>query len=109
MKTVLVEKKSGACLIASTCTDQDVEMFASSFMNDDFKAQYGEPDIQYDPDFNIERIQQLRQSAYQAESDPLYMEWQYDQSDAKKQAWVTAVKAIKTRYPLPSETTSTKS
>ncbi|MCC3836285.1 hypothetical protein [Vibrio parahaemolyticus] len=44
-----------------------------------------------------------RKSAYIEESDPLYMEWQYDQTPEKEQAWRDKVAEIKARYPLPSE------
>ncbi|WP_182027492.1 hypothetical protein [Vibrio rotiferianus] len=46
---------------------------------------------------------QSRKIAYKAESDPLYMEWQYDQTVEKEQAWREKVAEIKARYPLPSE------
>lgn len=41
-----------------------------------------------------------RQEAYRAESDPLYMEWQYDQTAEAEQAWRNKVQEIKSRYPL---------
>ncbi|HAV1510753.1 TPA: hypothetical protein JG810_004519 [Vibrio parahaemolyticus] len=44
-----------------------------------------------------------RRKAYLVESDPLYMEWQYDQTPEKEQAWRDKVAEIKARYPLPSE------
>lgn len=44
-----------------------------------------------------------RAAAYKAESDPLYMEWQYDQTEEAKQAWRDKVAEIKERYPLPTE------
>lgn len=46
----------------------------------------------------------LRQAAYKKESDPLYMEWQYDQTAESEKAWRDKVAEIKARYPLPSET-----
>lgn len=51
----------------------------------------------------ISEIIDLRVAAYQKESDPLYMEWQYDQTAEKEQAWRDKVAEIKARYPLPSE------
>ena len=42
-----------------------------------------------------------RRLAYQLESDPLFLEWQYDQSAEKEQAWRDKVAEIKIRYPLP--------
>ncbi len=46
---------------------------------------------------------EMRKKAYVSESDPLYMEWQYDQTPGKEQAWRDKVAEIKARYPLPSE------
>lgn len=49
----------------------------------------------------------LRQQAYKRESDPLYIEWQYElemensEASSHKQAWLDSVAAIKQRYPLP--------
>ncbi len=51
-----------------------------------------------------------RSKAYQRESDPLYIEWQFElneenpESEKFKQAWIEKVKQIKLRYPLPTET-----
>ncbi len=45
----------------------------------------------------------LRKEAYRTESDPLFHEWQYDQTVEKEQAWRDKVAEIKSRYPLPSE------
>jgi hypothetical protein len=44
-----------------------------------------------------------REAAYKTESDPLYMEWQYDQTDEAEQKWRDKVAEIKERYPLPTE------
>ncbi len=44
-----------------------------------------------------------RRLAYRIDSDPLYMEWQYDQTEAKEKAWRAKVAEIKARYPLPGE------
>lgn len=43
-----------------------------------------------------------RKNAYIEESDPLFLEWQYDQSTEKEQAWRDKVAEIKIRYPLPT-------
>lgn len=42
-----------------------------------------------------------RATAYKSESDPLYIEWQYDQSDEGETKWRAKVLEIKERYPLP--------
>ncbi|WP_438461947.1 hypothetical protein [Marinomonas sp. PE14-40] len=44
-----------------------------------------------------------RKSAYAIESDPLYMEWQFDQTAESEQAWRDKVTEIKARYPLTDE------
>jgi hypothetical protein len=44
-----------------------------------------------------------RAAAYKSESDPLYIEWQYDQSDEGEANWRAKVLEIKERYPLPVE------
>ncbi|CAM3967262.1 hypothetical protein [Pseudoalteromonas byunsanensis] len=48
-----------------------------------------------------EEVIAARKHAYQSESDPLFIEWQYDQTDEAKQIWMDKVAEIKTRYPLP--------
>ena len=42
----------------------------------------------------------LRQRAYQLESDPLFLEWQYDKTAEAEQAWRDKVVEIKLRYPV---------
>ena len=41
-----------------------------------------------------------RQRAYAAESDPLFLEWQYDKTPAAEQTWRDKVAEIKLRYPV---------
>lgn len=41
-----------------------------------------------------------RKIAYKEQSDPLFMEWQYDQTPESYQAWRDAVAAIKDKYPF---------
>ena len=52
--------------------------------------------------YNFEREQVLckRQKAYREESDPLYMEWQFDQTQEAEDAWRAKVAQIKARFPL---------
>lgn len=45
--------------------------------------------------------QNKRKSAYITESDPLYMEWQFDQTPESEKAWRDKVTEIKDRIPLP--------
>ncbi|PSV98297.1 hypothetical protein [Photobacterium iliopiscarium] len=47
-------------------------------------------------------VQDARKLSYKNESDPLFLEWQYDQSSEKEQAWRDKVAEIKIRYPLPT-------
>lgn len=60
---------------------------------------------EYESKQNVE----LRQQAYKRESDPLYIEWQYElesgnpKSDSYKEVWMSKIAEIKARYPLPSE------
>lgn len=53
----------------------------------------------------LEQIQKLRRAAYIAESDPIKNEADYDAilngTEPDYTAWMTAVEAIKARYPLP--------
>lgn len=42
-----------------------------------------------------------RKSAYREESDPLYMEWQFDGTEASERSWREKVAEIKERFPLP--------
>lgn len=51
----------------------------------------------------VEKVLGLRQAAYREESDPLYLEWQYDSTPESEQAWRDKVAEIKARYPLPEE------
>lgn len=46
-----------------------------------------------------ELAQAMRQTAYIAESDPLFFEWQ--RGEGTEQAWLDKVEEIKQRYPLP--------
>ncbi|MBF4250531.1 hypothetical protein EA007_05920 [Vibrio anguillarum] len=57
----------------------------------------------FDTAFQNDKVLEKRQLAYKNESDSLYMEWQYDQTPEKEQAWRNKVAEIKTRYPLPAE------
>lgn len=51
----------------------------------------------------LEDAQAARRAAYAIESDPLYLEWQYDKTAESEQAWRDKVTEIKARYPLPGE------
>ena len=47
-----------------------------------------------------------RQRAYEAESDPLFLEWQYDKTPEAEQTWRDKVAEIKLRYPVARGTPS---
>ncbi|NLQ17545.1 hypothetical protein HGG82_07875 [Marinomonas sp. M1K-6] len=51
-------------------------------------------------DFELSQNVQKREAAYKRESDPLYMEWQYDQTEEAGQKWRDKVAEIKERFPL---------
>lgn len=50
--------------------------------------------------FEFSQNVEKRQAAYKRESDPLYMEAQYDGTPESLQKWQNKVAEIKTRYPL---------
>jgi len=52
-----------------------------------------------DQEFN--RVVESRRDAYVSESDPLFMEWKFDQTPEKENTWREKVAEIKQRYPLP--------
>lgn len=41
-----------------------------------------------------------RQEAYSNESDPLFIEWQYEKTPESEQLWRNKVLEIKARYPI---------
>ena len=51
-------------------------------------------------DFELSQNIEKRKAAYREESDPLYMEWQYDLTPESEQAWREKVVEIKQRYPI---------
>lgn len=51
--------------------------------------------------FELSQNVEKRQAAYKAESDPLFMEAQYDGTPESLQKWQDKVAEIKARYPLP--------
>lgn len=52
-------------------------------------------------DYELTELQLARrQRAYVAESDPLFLGWQYDKTAAAEQAWRYKVAEIKARYPV---------
>ncbi len=50
--------------------------------------------------FEVSQNLDKRAATYREESDPLYMEWQYDQTPESEAIWRNKVLEIKHRYPL---------
>jgi len=44
-------------------------------------------------------VENARRAAYEAQSDPLFFEWQ--RGDGTEQAWLDAVAAVKAAHPYP--------
>lgn len=53
--------------------------------------------------FEASKVAKQRQEAYRNESDPLFMEWQFDQTEAAEQAWRAKVTEIKARFAFYPE------
>ena len=47
----------------------------------------------------VTAVEDARRAAYEAESDPLFFEWQ--RGDGTEQAWLDAVTAVKAANPYP--------
>ncbi|MDF3240394.1 MULTISPECIES: hypothetical protein [Pseudomonas] len=69
------------------------QLLDMGFLQSDIDAALKAQDIA-DVDFN-------RRLAYRTDSDPLYMEWQYDQTETKEKEWRAKIAEIKARFPLP--------
>lgn len=80
-----------------THTDTTLEYMQSIGMNSDqIKSVLSQKDYE-DGLWNEHRA-----AAYRAESDPLFIEWQYDQQPEQETAWREKVAEIKARYPKPA-------
>lgn len=49
----------------------------------------------------VAETEQLRQAAYQLESDPLFFKYQRSEDGVTKAAWLAKVEEIRARYPMP--------
>lgn len=58
------------------------------------------PEVDYKVEYD--KVTQLRKSAYQQESDPIYMEAQRDSSRTIAE-WEAKIEEIKARYPYPAK------
>ena len=55
------------------------------------------PTVDYDN--QIAAVEDARRADYEAQSDPLFFEWQ--RGDGTEQAWLDAVAAVKAAHPYP--------
>lgn len=53
-------------------------------------------------DRDLAEVTELRQQAYQRESDPLNFKWQISGLDEDRAAWLAKREEIKARYPDPT-------
>ncbi|HGF5019714.1 TPA: hypothetical protein ACF31S_004087 [Vibrio parahaemolyticus] len=84
-------KKNGV----SYCNYSDEELLSVGFTQSELD------DRKYEE--RVVLAQKERKKAYVEESDPLFLEWQYDQTTEKEQVWRDKVAEIKARHPLPEE------
>ena len=54
---------------------------------------------QVDYDRQVAAVEVARRADYEAQSDPLFFEWQ--RGDGTEQAWLDAVAAVKAAHPYP--------
>lgn len=89
--------------VKSVILDNDVDIDTYKYINDALvlKENYKEILKKRSSLSSKQDVYYLRQHAYQMESDPLFMEWQYDKSEEKENIWRSKVAEIKERYPLP--------
>ncbi len=55
-------------------------------------------------DARLEEVITARRTLYMTQADPLFLEWQYDETPEKEKAWRDKVAEIKALYPLPDRT-----
>ncbi|QTH70958.1 hypothetical protein [Pseudoalteromonas xiamenensis] len=101
MQVTLIETKSGIEFQTTSYSGNEKDLFEASLLTDEFLSKYGQPDVVVSTDCLESVMRDNRKRAYLKESDPLYMEWQFDQTDEAKQRWLAKVAEIKTRYPFP--------
>ncbi|MBA5961148.1 hypothetical protein GIB64_27320 [Pseudomonas lactis] len=51
-----------------------------------------------------EAVITARRTLYATQADPLFLEWQYDETPEKEKVWRDKVAEIKALYPLPDRT-----
>ncbi|ODA30653.1 hypothetical protein A8L45_19675 [Veronia pacifica] len=75
------------------------------YKNGKFEKKYNSSEIELDRNkISVQETLAARYRAYKSESDPIYLEWQYDKTPESEQVWRDKVAEIKARYPLPDTT-----
>ncbi|MGL4475154.1 MAG: hypothetical protein ACRCT7_12005 [Shewanella sp.] len=75
------------------------------YSEDELRA-FGIPDEIIEKEKAIQILSSIkddRKTAYQNESDPLFIEWQFDQTPESEVKWRDKVAEIKQRFPLPED------
>ena len=49
----------------------------------------------------VAAVEQMRQAAYQLESDPIFFKYQRNEDGVTKADWLAKIEEIRERYPLP--------
>ncbi|QFI37612.1 hypothetical protein FR932_07025 [Moritella marina ATCC 15381] len=84
-------------LIATIGDALDIHQVERFLFTNGFALPFNELELIYTKDEALD----VRKKAYKTQSDPLYMEWQFDKTAEKEQVWRDKVAEIKARYPLP--------
>ena len=84
-------------LIATIGDALDIHQVERFLLENGFTLPFNELELIYTKDEALD----VRKKAYKTQSDPLYMEWQFDKTAETEQAWRDKVAEIKARYPLP--------
>jgi len=84
-------------LIATIGDALDIYQVERFLLENGFTLPFNELELIYTKDEALD----VRKKAYKTQSDPLYMEWQFDKTAETEQAWRDKVAEIKARYPLP--------
>jgi len=82
--------------------DNDLVTLVWDESNTDPKPTQADLDAQWPQvDYNrqVRAVEKARRADYEAQSDPLFFEWQ--RGDGTEQAWLDAVAAVKAAHPYP--------
>jgi len=86
-------------LIATIGDALGIHQVESFLLTNGFALPLSELELIYTKD----EVINVRSKAYKTQSDPLYMEWQFDKTAEKEKIWRDKVAEIKARYPLPAD------